>query len=65
MKDPSDTECLSAELSAAADLTSFWDTAINPAVWISVCLVVAVGINALGVGKQSLGNFFSFPHNPP
>jgi amino acid transporter len=42
---------LKAELTAAADLTSFWDTRISPAVWISVCLVVAIGINALGVGR--------------
>lgn len=47
-----DTECLLAELSAAATIISFWDKTTSPAIWISMCLVVAIGINALGVGEN-------------
>jgi amino acid transporter len=45
-----DTECLLAELSAAATVINFWDHTTNNAVWITMCLVVVVGINILGVG---------------
>ncbi|GAA5965192.1 hypothetical protein JCM8115_005386 [Rhodotorula mucilaginosa] len=38
---------LPAELNAAAVLISFWSDA-NPAIWITVCLVVAVAINLGG-----------------
>jgi amino acid transporter len=37
--------CLQAEISAAATITNFWHPSINNAVWITMCLVVAVGIN--------------------
>ncbi|KAH7920395.1 hypothetical protein BV22DRAFT_1050370 [Leucogyrophana mollusca] len=40
----------SAELSAAATLIEFWKPGVSNAVWISMCLVVAVGINLSGVG---------------
>ncbi|KAI5477899.1 amino acid transmembrane transporter [Pseudohyphozyma bogoriensis] len=39
---------LPAELSAAAVLIGYWNDTVNPAVWITVCLVVAVGINLGG-----------------
>ncbi|KAF8522939.1 amino acid transporter [Hysterangium stoloniferum] len=39
---------LPAELSAAAVLINFWNKSINNAAWITICLVVVVGINFLG-----------------
>ncbi|KAH8110671.1 amino acid permease [Phellopilus nigrolimitatus] len=43
---------LPAELSAAAVLMQFWKSPdeVNPAVWITMCLVVIVIINVFGVG---------------
>jgi len=41
---------LPAELSAAAVLISYWDHNTNPAVWITVCSVVAITINMFGAG---------------
>jgi amino acid transporter len=41
-----------AELSAAATLIDYWNPGVNNAVWITVCLVVAVGINLFGVGSS-------------
>lgn len=38
---------LPAELNAAAVLISYWSD-VNPAVFIAVCLIVAVGINLGG-----------------
>ncbi len=38
-----------AELSAAATLIQFWDTTTNPAVWLTVFLVVIVTLNFCGV----------------
>lgn len=38
-----------AELSAAATLIQFWDEKTNPAVWITVFLVVIVTLNFCGV----------------
>lgn len=38
-----------AELSAAATLIQFWDSTTNPAVWITVFLVVIVCLNFCGV----------------
>lgn len=42
-----------AELSAAAVLINFWEPSskVNNAVWIVICLLVAVGINLLGAGQ--------------
>ncbi|KAG2063140.1 hypothetical protein BDR04DRAFT_1198644 [Suillus decipiens] len=37
-------------LSAATTLIDYWNPGVNNAVWITVCLVVAVGINLFGVG---------------
>jgi amino acid transporter len=42
---------LPAELSAAAVLISYWNKVINPAAWVSMCLVVVVSINLLGAGN--------------
>ena len=55
---PLDTECLLAELSAAIGIMSYWDqsAATNTAVWISVGLIIAIGINTLGVGRHLLYN---------
>ncbi|KAM0752661.1 hypothetical protein T439DRAFT_286816 [Meredithblackwellia eburnea MCA 4105] len=39
------TVVLPAELNAAAVLISYWNNSQNPAVWITLCLVVAVAIN--------------------
>lgn len=44
------TVTLPAELSAAATIINFWHPSVNNAVWITMCLVVAVGINMSGVG---------------
>lgn len=38
-----------AELSAAATLIQFWDSTTNPAIWITVFLVVIVCLNFCGV----------------
>lgn len=38
-----------AEISAAATVIQFWNTSVNPAVWISVFLVVIVALNFCGV----------------
>ncbi|KAJ1018483.1 hypothetical protein NDA18_006634 [Ustilago nuda] len=39
------------EISASAIVIQYWDTdqTINPAVWISILLVLVIGVNALGV----------------
>ncbi|RPD63001.1 amino acid permease [Lentinus tigrinus ALCF2SS1-7] len=44
------TIILPAELSAAAVLINFWNTSVNNAVWITMCLVVVVTINLFGAG---------------
>lgn len=38
-----------AELSAAATLIQFWNTSVNPAVWITVFLVIIAALNFAGV----------------
>jgi hypothetical protein len=48
-----------AELSAAATIINYWNPGVSNAVWITMCLVVAVGINMSGVGKCSSFLFFS------
>lgn len=40
-----------AELSAAATVIDFWDHKVNNAVWITMCLVVAVSLNIFEVGE--------------
>ena len=46
------TLTLPAELSAAAVLMSFWKSQeeVNPAVWITMCLIPVVVINLFGAG---------------
>ncbi|KAG2130717.1 amino acid permease [Suillus clintonianus] len=44
------TFTIPAELSAAATLIDYWNPGVNNAVWITMCLVIAVGINLFGVG---------------
>jgi len=44
------TIILPAELSAAAVLIGYWNKEVNPAVWITVCLIVTVFINMMGAG---------------
>lgn len=48
---------LPAELSAAAVLINYWNKEINNAVWITICLVVVVAINALGAGAYGEAEF--------
>ncbi|KAG8799276.1 hypothetical protein FRC17_007174, partial [Serendipita sp. 399] len=48
---------LPAELSAAAVLINYWNKTVNNAVWITMCLVVAVAINALGAGAYGEAEF--------
>lgn len=38
-----------AEISAAATLVQFWNTSINPAVWITIFLIFIVVVNSCGV----------------
>ena len=42
---------LPAELSAASVLIGFWNKAVNPAVWVTVCMIVVIIINLLGAGE--------------
>ena len=44
------TIILPAELSAAAGLINFWNTSVNNAAWITMCLAVVVTINMFGAG---------------
>lgn len=51
------TIVLPAELSAAAILIGYWNHTISPAVWITICMVVVVGINMLGAGAYGEAEF--------
>ncbi|KZP32378.1 amino acid permease [Athelia psychrophila] len=53
------TIVLPAELSAAAVLINFWEPSskVNNAVWITICLLVALGINLLGAGAYGEAEF--------
>ncbi|KAH8107079.1 amino acid permease [Cristinia sonorae] len=53
------TIILPAELSAAAVLINLWikSTTVNNAVWITICLLVAVAINLLGAGAYGEAEF--------
>lgn len=42
---------LPAELSAASVLIGFWNKAVNPAVWVTICMIVVIVINLLGAGE--------------
>ncbi|KAF8167918.1 amino acid permease [Crassisporium funariophilum] len=48
---------LPAELSAASVLIGFWNKDINPAVWVTICMVVVVVINMLGAGVYGEAEF--------
>ncbi|KAG6897340.1 hypothetical protein C0992_002398 [Termitomyces sp. T32_za158] len=48
---------LPAELSAAAVLIGFWSD-INPAVWITITMVITITINFLGAGAYGEAEFF-------
>ena len=48
---------LPAELSAAAVLMSYWST-LNPAIWISIFLVLVVAINLLGTRAYGEAEFW-------
>ncbi|KAI9567926.1 amino acid transporter [Boletus coccyginus] len=54
------TLTLPAELSASAAIISYWDqaTADKSGIWITVGLVLAIGINALGVGAYGEAEFW-------
>ncbi|KAN0082933.1 amino acid-polyamine-Organocation superfamily protein [Tylopilus felleus] len=47
-----------AELSAAATVIDFWDHKVNNAVWITMCLVVAVSLNIFEVGVYGEAEFW-------
>jgi len=51
------TIVLPAELSAAAVLISFWDKETNPAVWITITMVVTIIINLFGAGVYGEAEF--------
>lgn len=38
-----------AEISAAATLIQFWNTSVNPGVWITIFLVFIITVNFCGV----------------
>ena len=62
------TILLPAELSAASVLISFWDKSTNPAVWVTVFIVVVVCINMLGAGEFAmirLVRFYKPSCDPP
>ncbi|EPS97222.1 hypothetical protein FOMPIDRAFT_1032088 [Fomitopsis schrenkii] len=48
---------LPAEMSAASVLISYWDTAVSPAVWITMCLVVVIALNMFGAGVYGEAEF--------
>lgn len=54
------TLILAAELSAAAVLVSYWipTSQINPAVWIAIGSVIALGLNAFGAGIYGEAEFW-------
>ncbi|PCH35836.1 amino acid permease [Wolfiporia cocos MD-104 SS10] len=51
------TIVLPAELSAAAVLINYWNQSVNNAVWITMCLVVVIGLNMFGAGVYGEAEF--------
>ncbi|KAJ7781544.1 amino acid permease/ SLC12A domain-containing protein [Mycena metata] len=51
------TVVLPAELSAAAVLINYWNKTVNNAAWITIILIVVVGINMLGAGVYGEAEF--------
>ncbi|KZV99056.1 amino acid permease [Exidia glandulosa HHB12029] len=52
------TVVMPAELSAAAIIIGFWTKSVNPAAWVSICLVVVIIINLLGAGAYGEAEFW-------
>ncbi|RDX55228.1 amino acid permease [Lentinus brumalis] len=48
---------LPAELSSAAVVIRYWNESVNTAVWITMCLVVVLVINAFGAGAYGEAEF--------
>ncbi|KAF8997831.1 amino acid permease [Cyathus striatus] len=48
---------LPGELTASAVLIGFWDRDVNPAVWVTVTIVVTIAINMLGAGAYGEAEF--------
>ncbi|KAJ7282746.1 amino acid permease [Mycena rebaudengoi] len=48
---------LPAELSAAAVLINFWNPGVDSAVWITVVMIVVIGINLFGAGIYGEAEF--------
>ncbi|KAJ7233136.1 amino acid permease/ SLC12A domain-containing protein [Mycena haematopus] len=48
---------LPAELSAAAVLINYWNKSVNDAAWITIIMVVVIGINLLGAGVYGEAEF--------
>ncbi|KAF7355053.1 Amino acid permease [Mycena sanguinolenta] len=51
------TVVLPAELSAAAVLINYWTTSVNNAAWITIIMVVVIGINMCGAGVYGEAEF--------
>jgi len=51
------TIILPAELSASAVLINYWNTSVNNAVWITMCLVVVIMLNMFGAGIYGEAEF--------
>ncbi|KAJ7228946.1 amino acid permease/ SLC12A domain-containing protein [Mycena pura] len=51
------TITLPTELSAAAVLINFWNKSVNNAVWITIIMVVVIGINMCGAGVYGEAEF--------
>ncbi|KAJ7937336.1 amino acid permease [Mycena leptocephala] len=51
------TVVLPAELSAAAVLINYWDTTTNNAAWITIIMVIVIGINMCGAGVYGEAEF--------
>ncbi|KAJ7141220.1 amino acid permease/ SLC12A domain-containing protein [Mycena epipterygia] len=48
---------LPAELSAASVLINFWNESVNNAVWITIIMIVVIGINLCGAGVYGEAEF--------
>lgn len=48
---------LCAEISAAAIVISFWNDEINPAVWISILIVIIIALNIFAVSIYGEAEF--------
>ncbi|KAJ7047679.1 amino acid permease [Mycena alexandri] len=48
---------LPAELSAASVLINYWQKTVNDAVWVTIIMIVVIGINMLGAGVYGEAEF--------